>query len=33
MCKKYMNFYRTFRYYKEMQYTEQIPQNSITKDF
>lgn len=33
MAKKYVKFYRTFLYYKEMQYTEQIPQNSIMKDF
>lgn len=33
MCKKYIAFHKTFLYYKAMQYTEQIPQNSIMKDF
>lgn len=32
-CKKYVKFHKTFLYYKAMQYCEQIPQNSIMKDF
>lgn len=33
MCKKYMQFHKTFLYYKDIQYCEQIPQNSIMRDF